>query len=101
MLDTANTEFSSIKMQFTDQNNEPLEIKDNVNNYWADIIKTRYSTESKYRKYVKGNDFLSFARKCGEKYDKMLMDSATKQEQMLQKLLPKDQFKTLQKLQEI
>ena len=80
MLDTANIEFSSIKVKFTDKNNEPLEIKDNVNNYWADIIKTRCSTESRYRKYVKGYDFLSFARKCGEKYDKMLMDSATKQE---------------------
>ena len=31
MLSTANTEFSSIKVWFTDQNSEPLEIEDNVN----------------------------------------------------------------------
>ena len=38
----------------------------------------RYSTEPKYRKYVKGYDFLSFARKIGDKYGKKLMDTATK-----------------------
>ena len=31
MLSTANTEFSSIEVWFTDQNSEPLEIEDNVN----------------------------------------------------------------------
>ena len=38
----------------------------------------RYSTERKYRKYAKGYDFLSFARKFGDKYGKKLMDTATK-----------------------
>ena len=38
----------------------------------------RYSTEPKYRKYVKGYAFLSFVRKFGEKYGKKLMDAATK-----------------------
>ena len=38
----------------------------------------RYSTEQKYRKYVKGYGFLSFARKFGYKYGKKLMDIATK-----------------------
>ena len=38
----------------------------------------RYSTEPKYRKYVKGYGFLSFARKFGAKYGKKLMDTATK-----------------------
>ena len=38
----------------------------------------RYSTEPKYRKYVKGYGFLSFARKFGNKYGKKLMDIATK-----------------------
>ena len=38
----------------------------------------RYSTEPKYRKYVKDYDFLSFARKVGDKYDKKLIDTATK-----------------------
>ena len=38
----------------------------------------RYSTEPKYRKYVKGYGFFSFARKFGDKYDKKLMNTATK-----------------------
>ena len=36
------------------------------------------STEPKFRKYVKGYGFLSFARKFSNKYDKKLMDAATK-----------------------
>ena len=31
MLKTTNAEFSFIKIWFTDQNNRPLEIEDNVN----------------------------------------------------------------------
>ena len=38
----------------------------------------RYSTEPKFRKYVKGYDFLSFAGKCDDKYGKELMDIAKK-----------------------
>ena len=38
----------------------------------------RYSTEPKFRKYVKGYGFLSFARKFGDKYGKKLMDTAAK-----------------------
>ena len=38
----------------------------------------RYSTESKFKKYVKGYGFLSFARKFGYKYGKNLMDTATR-----------------------
>ena len=38
----------------------------------------RYSLETKYKRYVKGYCFLSFARKFGDKYGKKLMDSATK-----------------------
>ena len=37
--------------------------------------KMRYSTEPKYRKYVKAHGFLSFARKFREKYGKKLMDT--------------------------
>ena len=37
----------------------------------------RYSTELKYRKYVEGYGFLSFASKLGDKYGKKLMDTAT------------------------
>ena len=38
----------------------------------------RYSTQPKFRKYVKGYGFLSFARKFGDKYGKKLMNTATK-----------------------
>ena len=38
----------------------------------------RYSTEPRFRKYVKGYGFLSFARKFGNKYGQKLMDTATK-----------------------
>ena len=38
----------------------------------------RYSTELKFRKYVKGYGFVSFARKLGGKYGKKLIDTATK-----------------------
>ena len=36
----------------------------------------RYSTEPKYKKYVEGYSFLSFARKFGDICDKKLMDIA-------------------------
>ena len=39
-----------------------------------------YSTEPRFRKYVKGQDFFSFARKFGDKYVKKLIDTATKTE---------------------
>ena len=35
----------------------------------------RYSIELKYRKYVEGHEFLSFARKLADKYGKKLIDS--------------------------
>ena len=38
----------------------------------------RYSTKPKFRKYVKGYGFLSFARKFGDTYGKILMNTATK-----------------------
>ena len=38
----------------------------------------RYSTEPKYRKYVQGCGFLSFARKFCNNYGKKLMDTAIK-----------------------
>ena len=38
----------------------------------------RYSTEPRFRKYVKGYGFLLFARKFGDKYGQKLMDTATK-----------------------
>ena len=38
----------------------------------------RYSAEPRFRKYVKGYGFFSFARKFGDKYGKALIDTATK-----------------------
>ena len=38
----------------------------------------RYSTEPRFRKYIKGYGFLSFSRKFGDKYGKKLMETATK-----------------------
>ena len=38
----------------------------------------RYSALPKFRKYVKGYGFLSFARKFSDEYGKKLMDTATK-----------------------
>ena len=37
-----------------------------------------YSTEPRFRKYVKGYGFLSFAKKFGNKYCKKLMDTVIK-----------------------
>ena len=42
------------------------------------IIKMRYSTEPRFRKYFKGYGLLSFARKFDDKYGKNLMGTATK-----------------------
>ena len=62
----------------------------------------RCSTEPKYRKYVKGYGFLSFARKFGDKYGKKLMDTATKTEINPAKSASKGVVHLkLQKLQEI
>ena len=78
MLKTTNSEFHSIQLWFTDQNNRPLKIEGKYyTNNWVDIIKMRYSTEPKCRKYVEGYGFLSFARKFGDTYGKKLMDTAT------------------------
>ena len=38
----------------------------------------RHLIEPKFRKYVKGYGFLLFAKKFGNKYDKKLMETATK-----------------------
>ena len=71
MLNTANTEFSCIEVWFTDQKSKLCENEGNVNithtNNWVVVIKMRYPTERKYRKYVKSYGFLSFTRKAGDK----------------------------------
>ena len=38
----------------------------------------RYSTEPRFRKYVKGYGFLSFTKNFGNKYGNKLIDTATK-----------------------
>ena len=50
----------------------------------------RYSTEPRFRNYVKGYGFLSFARKFGNKYGKKLMDTPTKTGIDAAKLLQKE-----------
>ena len=40
----------------------------------------RYSTEPRFRKYIKGYCLLSFAKKFGDKYGKKLIDTAIKLE---------------------
>ena len=50
----------------------------------------RYSTEPKFKKYVKRYGFLSFARKFGDKYGKKLMNTATKTGIDAAKLLQKE-----------
>ena len=79
-MNTINTEFYSVEVWFTDQSSKALEIEDNVNLaliIGIIIIKMRYSTAPKFRKYAKVYGFLSFARKFGDKYGKKLMDTAT------------------------
>ena len=49
-----------------------------TDNYWLIIKMMRYSTEPRFRKYVKGYGFLSFARNFDNKFGKKLMDTATK-----------------------
>ena len=61
----------------------------------------RYSTEPKFRKYVKEYGLLLFARKFSDKYSKT-MDTATKTGiVLLQKLPQKELFKKVQKQLEI
>ena len=61
----------------------------------------KYSTEPRFRKYVKGHGFLSFAKKIGNKYGKKLMDTATKTGIDAAKIASKKVVKKLQKLQVI
>ena len=61
MLKTTNAEPLFIEIWFTDENNRPLEIEDNVN-----------------ITHIKGYGFLSFARKFGDKCGKKIMNTATK-----------------------
>ena len=59
-----------------------------------------YSTEGRFRKYVKVYGFLSFARTFGDQYGKKLMDTATKTRVDAAKTASKRVVQKLQKLQE-
>ena len=61
----------------------------------------RSSTETRFRRYVRGCDFLSFARKFGDKYGKKLMDTATKTGIDAAKTASKQVVQKLQKQLEI
>ena len=67
MSNTTNTEFSLIEVWFANQNRKQLETKENDANNWVGILEMRYTLDPEYRKYVKGYEFLLFARKCGDK----------------------------------
>ena len=61
MLKTTSSEFQSIELWFNGQNKRPLEIEDTVNItliIGVNFVKMRYSTEPKYRKYVKEYGFV-------------------------------------------
>ena len=51
----------------------------------VDNIKIRYSTEPKYRKYVKRYGFFSFARRFGDKYGKKINGCKNKNNKNQQK----------------
>ena len=61
----------------------------------------RYSTEPRFRKYIKGYGFLSFTREFGDKYGKKLMDTVTKSGMDAAKITSKRAVQKMQKLQEI
>ena len=61
----------------------------------------KYSTEPKFRKYIKGYRLLSFARKFGDKYGERLIDTAAKTGTDAAKTASKRVVKKLQRLQEI
>ena len=61
----------------------------------------KYWVETKFRKYVKGYGFLSFARKLGDKYGKKLMDTATKTGTDASKTTSKRVVQKMQRLQDI
>ena len=59
----------------------------------------RYSTGPRFRKYVKGYGFWSFAKNFGNKCGKKLMDTATKTGMDVAKITSKRVVQKLQKLQ--
>ena len=61
----------------------------------------RYSAEPRFRKYVKGYSFLSFARKFSDKYDKKIMEHNKKAGIDAAKTASKRVVQKLQKPQEI
>ena len=76
-LKTMNTDFPEIEIWFTDQNNNALEIEDNVNIMLIlTKYKMRYSLEPRYRKYVQGQGFMSFAKNIGNKYGRKIFDKS-------------------------
>ena len=104
MINTVNTEFCFVEVWFTNPAGKALEIEDRCQfdvNYWVVIIRMKYSTEARFRKYLKGYGFLSFARKLGDKYGKKLMDTATKTGIDAAKTASKQVVQKLQKQLEI
>ena len=42
----------------------------------CDTYKMRYSLQPRYRRYVQGQGFMSFARNIGNKYDRKIFDKS-------------------------
>ena len=93
-LKTFNSQFQEIKIWFTEQTSKPLEVEDTINvtliiKQCGLSMKMSYSIEPRERRYVKGYDFLSFARNIGthaakvsknmsNRYSQKLVESAKK-----------------------
>ena len=73
MLRTVNSIFDEIKVWFTDQDNNDLEIEDNVN-----ITLAVGLNKPKSRKYVQGQGFMSLANKMFDVGKKVATSKATK-----------------------
>ena len=80
-LKALNAEFLFIEIWFTNQYNEPLQMKDNANitlvvsKKKKIFIKITYHTDNKY---VQSYDFLSLAKNFENKYCKKIMTAAKK-----------------------
>ena len=78
-LKTFNSEFQEIKIWFTGQTSNPLEVEDKIDlTLKIGYYKMRYSIEPRDRRYVKGYGFLSFAKNIGKNIGKNISNKIVK-----------------------
>ena len=77
-MENCNKEFYGIIVTFTNQNDRPLEIEDEVNLTLLIINRNDTNQEPRTRKYAKGYGFLSFAGNPSNKYGKQLLNNGLK-----------------------